>query len=201
MLKNPFPIFCRKIVIPILAILALSHFATAQAVSSASITGRVVDGQNANIPGAQVTITAIDTGVAHTLTGNQDGIYTAPNLPVGQYKVEVTSPGFEKFVRQGIVLQVNDNAQIDVTLVIGSTTETVQVDADVSMVQTQQSNVTQVVDQHRIVELPLNGRDPMQLITISGGAVNHSDGTNTGGKSFLTSDSIAVGGSAGNQSN
>ncbi len=69
------------------------------------------------------------------------------------------------------------------------------------MVQTQQNMISQVMDQQRIVDLPLNGRDPTQLITISGAAVNHSDGTNTGNKSFYTSQSIAIAGSAGNTTN
>jgi len=68
-------------------------------------------------------------------------------------------------------------------------------------VQTQQNTISQVVDQQRIVDLPLNGRDPTQLITISGASINHSDGTNTGSKSFFSSQSISIAGSAGNETN
>ena len=69
------------------------------------------------------------------------------------------------------------------------------------MVQTQQNTISQVIDQRRIVDLPLNGRDPTQLITISGASINHSDGTNTGSKSFFSSQSISIAGSAGNETN
>ncbi len=69
------------------------------------------------------------------------------------------------------------------------------------LIQTEQNTISQVIDQQRIVDLPLNGRDPTQLITISGASINHSDGTNTGSKSFFSSQSISIAGSAGNQTN
>src|SRR5205823_9752873 len=100
-----------------------------------------------------------------------------------------------------IVLQVNDNLQINIPLSVGAVTDRVEVPADTATVQTQTSNVSQVIDGRRIAELPLNGRDPTQLITISGAAVNHSDGTNTGSKSFFSSQSISIAGSAGDATN
>ena len=96
---------------------------------------------------------------------------------------------------------MNDALQINVSLKLGAVSQKVEVQADATMVQTQQNMVSQVMDQQRVVELPLNGRDPTQLIIISGGAVNHSDGTNTGNKSFYTSQSISIAGSAGNTTN
>ncbi len=96
---------------------------------------------------------------------------------------------------------MNEAAQLNVTLKVGAVSDKVEVEADVNMVQTQQNSISQVVDQERIVELPLNGRDPTQLITISGAAIDHVDGTNISNKSFYTSHSIAVAGSAGNTTN
>jgi hypothetical protein len=84
---------------------------------------------------------------------------------------------------------------------VGQVTESIEVQATVASVQTQTSNLSQVIDGRRIAELPLNGRDPTQLITISGAAVNHSDGTNTGSKSFFSSQSISIAGGLGNQTN
>ena len=104
-------------------------------------------------------------------------------------------------MQTGILLRVNDNVQINVTMKVGAVAERVEVHANASMVQTQQNTISQVVDQQRIVDLPLNGRDPTQLITISGAAVNHSDGTNTGSKSFFSSQSISIAGSAGDATN
>jgi hypothetical protein len=177
-------------------------FIRAQAVANASVTGRVVDSSGASIGNAKVTITGTDTGIVRTTQSNEDGLYTVPSLPVGPYMLQVTSSGFQNYTQTGIVLRVGDNVAINVSMTVGAATETVSVAADAAMVQTQQNNVSQVIDQRRIIEMPLNGRNPMQLITISGGSVNHSDGTNTGAKSFLpAAQSIAVAGAAGNQTN
>lgn len=173
----------------------------AQAVSIASVTGRVVDVSDAVVSNAQVKMTAVDTGTVHNVLTNSDGIYTIPNLPIGAYILEATAPGFQTYVQRGIVLRVNDNVQVNVTLTVGQVDQKVEVEANASMVQTQQNAISQVIDGRRIVDLPLNGRDVTQLITISGASVNHSDGTNTGSKSFFSSQSISIAGSAGNATN
>ena len=173
----------------------------AQAVSIASITGRVIDAQDAVVPNAQVKITSVDTGAIRTVTTNNDGIYTLPGLPVGPYKLEVSAQSFQTYVQSGIVLRVNDNVQINVSMSVGQMTETIQVESNASMVQTQTNTISQVIDQKRIVELPLNGRDPTQLILVSGASVNHVDGSNTGSKSFFSSQSISIAGGLGNATN
>ena len=120
-------------------------------------------------------------------------------MPIGAYTLEVTAPGFQTYVQSGIALQVSDADKIDVTMKVGEVTQKVEVTADASMVQTQQNMISQVIDQQRSVTVATNGRDPTQFITISGAAVNHSDGTNTGNKSFYTSQSIAIAGSGETQ--
>src|SRR5262249_55931766 len=102
---------------------------------------------------------------------------------------------------RGIGLRVGDNVQINVTMRVGAVSEKVEVSANAGLVQTQQNTISQVVDQRRIVELPLNGRDPTELITISGASLNKSDGTNTGSKSLYNSQSISIAGGAGNTTN
>ncbi len=173
----------------------------AQAVSTASVTGRVTDQQGANLASANIRIIGVETGSVHETATNADGLYTVPNLPIGPYTLEVTAPGFQTYEQRGILLRVGDHPQMNVTMQVGRLVEKVEVQANASMVQTQQNTISQVVDQHRIVELPLNGRDPTQLITISGASINHSDGTNTGSKSFFSSQSISIAGSAGNETN
>jgi Carboxypeptidase regulatory-like domain len=172
-----------------------------QAVSNATVTGRVTDQQGALVPGAEIKITGVDTGTTRDAVTNGEGIYTVPSLPIGAYTFQVTASGFQKYVQTGILLRVNDNVQIDVTMKVGQSVETVEVQANTGMVQTQQNTVSQVIDQRRIVDLPLNGRDPTQLITISGASINHNDGTNTGSKSFFSSQSISIAGSAGDATN
>jgi hypothetical protein len=173
----------------------------AQAVSIASVTGRVMDAQGALVTGAQIRMTGVDTGAVYNAVTNTDGIYTFPSLPIGAYRLESTVAGFQTYVQSGLVLRVNDHVQIDVTLRVGAVAERVEVTANAGLVQTQQNTISQVIDQQRIVDLPLNGRDPTQLITISGASVNHSDGTNTGSKSFFSSQSISIAGSAGDATN
>lgn len=182
-------------------VLCTSSALLAQAVSIASATGRVVDPSGAVVSGTQVKMTAVDTGAVHNAVTNANGIYTFPSLSIGAYSLEAIAPGFQTYVQTGIVLRVNDNVQINVALTVGQVTEKVEVQGNASMVQTQQNTISQVIDQRRIVELPLNGRDMTQLITISGAAVNHSDGTNTGTKSFFSSQSISIAGSAGDATN
>ena len=173
----------------------------AQAVSNATIIGRVVDEQGALVVGAQIRVTGVETGSVSNTVTNADGLYTIPSLPIGAYSLHATSTGFQTYVQTGLLLRVGDHVQVNITMKIGKVAETVEVHANAGMVQTQQNSISQVVDQQRIVDLPLNGRDATQLITISGASINHSDGTNTGSKSFFSSQSISIAGSAGNSTN
>ena len=165
------------------------------------MTGRITDEQGAVIPGAHIQITGVNTGVVYSAVTNADGIYTVPGLPIGAYTVQATVPGFQTYVQTGIGLRVGDNVQINISMKVGAVTEKVEVSANAGLVQTQQNTISQVIDQQRIVELPLNGRDPTELITISGASINKSDGTNTGSKSFFSSQSISIAGGAGNTTN
>src|SRR5215472_11032581 len=195
-----------SIVISIASLLSLGIAGTvpllrAQAVSNATVTGRVTDEQAAVIPNTHVQITALETGAVYKVLSNVDGIYTIPNLPIGAYTLQAAVPGFQTYVQTGIGLRVGDNVQINITMKVGTVAEKVEVASGAGLVQTQQNTISQVIDQQRIVELPLNGRDPTELITLSGAAVNKSDGTNTGSKSFFSSQSISIAGSAGNTTN
>ena len=182
-------------------VLGMTPLLRAQAVSNATVTGRVTDQEGAVLSGAHIKIFGVDTGTAHDVVSNENGLYTVPNLPIGAYTLQVVAPGFQTYEQTGLVLRVNDNVQVNVIMKVGQLVEKVEVQANASMVQTQQNTISQVIDQRRIVELPLNGRDPTQLITISGASINHSDGTNTGSKSFFSSQSISIAGSAGNETN
>jgi hypothetical protein len=108
----------------------------AQAVSIASVTGRVVDTTGAVVSGAQIKMTAVDTAQVHNVVSNAEGIYTIPSLPIGAYTLEVTTTGFETYVQTGTTLQVNDAVQINVTLAVGQVTQRVEVPANVTQVQT-----------------------------------------------------------------
>jgi hypothetical protein len=173
----------------------------AQAVSIATVTGRVTDQQGALLVGAEIKVTGVDTGTVHKAATNADGIYTITSLRIGAYTLQAAAPGFQTYVQTGILLRVGDNVQINITMNVGAVAERVEVTLNAGLVQTQQNTISQVIDQLRIVELPLNGRDPTELITISGASLNKSDGTNTGSKSFFSSQSISIAGGAGNTTN
>lgn len=171
-----------------------------QAVASAQISGVVTDPRGAQVPAAKVTATQIDTGLIRTTQSGPDGTYVLPDLPVGHYTLQVQAKGFDSYVQTGIILQVSDKATINVTLRLGQITQSVQVAADVSMVKTQTSSVSQVMDQQRIVNLPLNGRQATQLIMLSGAAndVGPANGSNfndlVGSKDYFSADDISVAG-------
>ena len=142
-----------------------------QAVSTSQITGTVQDSSGSAVPGAVVKATQTATGAARTVTTGADGGYVLTNLPVGPYQLEVTKEGFTKYVQSGIVLQVASNPTIDAILKVGAVTEQVNVQADATMVETHSSGIGAVVDNQRILEMPLNGRDPASLVFLAGAAV------------------------------
>jgi Carboxypeptidase regulatory-like domain/TonB dependent receptor len=158
--------------------------------ATAQISGTVKDQSGAVLPGVEVTATQTETGVARTTISNETGSYVLPNLPVGPYKLEASLSGFRTFVQTGIVLQVNTSPVINPVLEIGQVSEQVEVQADAALVETRSSSVGLVMDNQRIRELPLNGRNLGDLITLSGAAVQ--TGTITG---RLTSGAqISIGG-------
>jgi hypothetical protein len=180
----------------IAAILILSKPATvlAQAVANAQIHGVVTDPSGALVPSAQVKATQTDTGQVRTTVGASDGSYVLPNLPVGPYTLEVSSPSFRNYVQSAIVLQVGNNVQINVVLQVGAVAQEVQVVADAAMVETQDTSVSQVIDQRRIIDLPLNGRQATDLILLSGGAARPPNDRVTGTHDYVSAVGISVAG-------
>src|SRR3989449_10467301 len=143
----------------------------AWAQSTAQISGTVKDASGAVLPGVEVTATQTETGIARSTVSNQTGVYVLPNLPIGPYKLEVGLPGFRTFVQTGIVLDVNSNPVINVTLEVGQRSEQVEVQANAALVETRTVGVGQVMETQRILELPLNGRNVTELIALGGAAV------------------------------
>jgi len=139
--------------------------------STAQITGTVRDTSGAVLPGADVTVTQTDTGVRRSAVTDTTGLYVLSNLPVGPYRLDVMLPGFRAFQQTGIVLQVNANPEINVTLTLGAVTETVAVQGATPLVETRSPGIGQVIENERIEALPLNGRNPVELITLAGAAV------------------------------
>jgi len=136
--------------------------ALAQATSQ--ITGTVKDASGAVLPGASVSATQTDTGFKREVVTDGDGFFSLPGIPVGPYQLEVMLPGFRTAVQTGIVLQVNSNQVVPVTLALGAVEEAITVAANTQTVETRNLGVSQVMDNQRILELPLNGRNPADLL-------------------------------------
>ena len=136
------------------------------------IQGNVQDSSGAAVSGASLKATQTSTGVTRTTTSSADGGYVLPNLPLGPYSLEVTKDGFTKYVQTGITLQVNVAPTVDIALKVGSVTESVQVEANANLVETQTTSVGAVMETERVLELPLNGRNSADLISMIGAAVN-----------------------------
>lgn len=144
---------------------------------TASLLGTVYDADRGVLPGATVTVTNIDTGQERTVASDQEGRYAVPLLPPGQYRVVAELQGFRRAVREPISLSVNQQQRADFTLDVGAINEEVIVTAELPMVQTATATVGTVVNQKETSELPLNGRNFLQLNLLVPGALPSTKGT------------------------
>ena len=170
--------------------------AWAQAVAGSQVAGVVKDSSGGVLPGVEVTITKTDTGLTRTVVTGSDGAYVFPNLPVGPYRLKAVLQGFTTYVQEGIVLQVNTNPTIDVTMSVGSVGEEVTVTAATTTVETRSTAVGQVIDHQQVVEIPLNGRQATELIFLSGLATAAPAGDLNTNKNFPTVTISVAGGQA-----
>src|SRR2546427_5512299 len=131
--------------------------------ATAQIAGTVRDQSGAVLPGVEVTVTQTETGTTRTAVTNETGSYVLSNLPIGPYRLEAGLPGFRTFVQTGIVLQVNASPAINPVLAVGQVTEQVEVQANAALVETRSAGVGSVVENARILDLPLNGRAIVEL--------------------------------------
>src|SRR5438552_1079025 len=159
--------------------------------ATAELSGRVTDESGAVLPGVTVTATQTDTAFARTVVTDGTGTYVMPNLPTGPYRLEVSLAGFRSYVQTGIVLQVGATPVVNAALAVGSLEETVSVEAAAPIVDVRNAGISEVVEQERIVELPLQGRQVTDLIILAGAAVELGRPNN---RSFQGGTNIAVAG-------
>lgn len=131
------------------------------------ISGEVRDSSGASIPGAQVTITNVDTNAIRAAVSNEEGLYSFPALTPGTYNLKAEKTGFKTVTRPQILIQVQQSARIDVEMPVGQVSESVEVSATAALLTTENATVGTVVENKRIVELPLNGRNYLQLVSLS----------------------------------
>jgi hypothetical protein len=143
-------------------------------VTSATLLGTVADVTAAVLPGAEITVTRIETGISRTDISDDEGRYRFSNLTLGNYEVVASLPGFQTSVRTGIELTLGRQAVVDFTLQIGEISERVTVTGEASLIETTSSSLGDLVDRQTVLELPLNGRDLTSLLTLGSGASNIS---------------------------
>ncbi len=177
-----------RLTILVILITAASYVALAQT-TTATLSGVVRDAQGAVIPNATVTAIHAATGQSRQTTSGPSGIYTLSNLAIGDYKISITSEGFKVTTIPSLTLQVNQVAQVDVTMQIGAVTDEVSVNASAPLLATETSSVGQVVENRSIASLALNGRQFWQLVALVPGAsyTPGGDRTRTGGGSIRSS--------------
>lgn len=141
--------------------------ATAFSQTFGNVTGEVRDGSGAVVSGVAVVLFNPATSGERSATTNAEGVYSFPAIPPGIYDVRISAPGFQPMTRRGIELQVQQTARIDFTLQVGQVSEVVEVSAASPLLTTEDATVGTVIENRRIVDLPLNGRNALALVFLS----------------------------------
>jgi hypothetical protein len=173
----------KKIALFMLVIMCLS-LSCALAQVTGSISGRVEDTSGAAVPEATVTVSNAETGASHAVTTDEAGNYRVLSLPVGRYEVRTEKPGFQTVVRRGISLAVAQEAVVDMQMPVGEVTQQVTVTAEIPVVNTTTSQISGLVAEQQVKDLPLNGRSFDNLITLNPGTINYSAMRGSAGSSF-----------------
>ncbi|HET8547646.1 MAG TPA: carboxypeptidase-like regulatory domain-containing protein, partial [Bryobacteraceae bacterium] len=161
-----------------------------------TISGTVLDPAGAAVAGATVEVRNLGTTATFGTTTNESGFYTAPGLRVGDYEVVVQHPGFKRLARSGITLQVGQNAQVNISLEIGQTTESIQVTAEAPLVDTGSATVGEVIENRRVTDLPINGRNALALTVLNPGVISNAGPTQSGfGDRGVDISSLSINGS------
>jgi len=176
----------RSVMQKVFLLMASGLLLTAAALASVtgSITGRVADATGGLLPGATVTATNVDTGIATSTKTNADGSYSLPNLAIGHYSLQIQAKGFSDFEVNGIVLDVNTALRIDATLQVGSVSQHIEVNANALQVDTISTQLGQVIGSTAMTSLPLNGRAYTDLLALQPGVVPQSNESTTGVNSY-----------------
>src|SRR5258708_28922813 len=140
-------------------------------VATGNLRGTVSDSTGGVLPNCSVTITHTSTGLIRKVSTNEQGDFNAPSLSVGEYRIAIALAGFQTKVLTGLTLQVDQTAIVPVVLEPGAVSQTMEVTASAPVLDSQTSSLGQVIENKRIADLPLNGRNPFQLGVLSGGAV------------------------------
>ncbi len=187
------PIFCAAVTVFTAAALLPS-----QTAGTASIQGVVTDDSGAVIPNVPVTAINMATHVKHVALSDGLGLYSFPNIPIGSYSIDASARGFSNYHQSGITLDVGSSIAVNIALKVGAEAQTVEVQAQGLQLQTEDSTLKQTVDEKTLTEMPLNGRQMTNLVTLMGGAVAAPGNDIVGSKTFYSSVVISIAGGQGN---
>ncbi|RPJ64473.1 MAG: TonB-dependent receptor, partial [Acidobacteria bacterium] len=163
-----------------LATLVLVSMSSLQGQITSSIRGTVSEQTGGVIPGVEVSVTNPETNEKRTTTTNDVGYYSFPALPPGQYEVRAEMPGFKTWTQKGVALSLNRNARIDIKLEIGELVQELVVQSDAPLVETTTSELGAVVDQKKITQLPILGRNTLSLVSLVPGSQGLQEGNAQG---------------------
>src|SRR5438128_1366823 len=163
----------RYLLILFVLLVGLPFRASAQ---NATIVGTVTDPSGSVIANVKITVTHVETGLAHTFTTNEAGQYVAVDLPVGHYNIKAEATGFKVAEQKGLVLQVGDRTRVDFQMSLGAASETVTVEANVVRVQDDTGEVSNVIDEQQMSQIAVNGRSIYQLAALAPGASSQITG-------------------------
>ncbi len=169
--------------------------------TTGTISGTVTDASGGAVANAEVTVMSLATNAIFKLTTSSSGSYVFRTLPVGLYKVSVSAPGFKRYEANNVQTQVNDLTRLDVAMQVGAVSESIEVSAPVINVNTEDASLRSVVDQRRVEDLPLNGRDPVQLMRLVAGVALYNGSGLTSGTTYPGVVSVSVNGNRGNSTN
>jgi hypothetical protein len=147
-------------------------------VDTATILGTIQDTSRAVIPGATVTVTEVNTNIKISRQADTEGNFIATPLKIGTYSITVTVPGFKTETRGNIVLQVQDRIRVDFVMQVGEVSQKITVESKAAVIETSTSSLGQVVNSRQMLDLPLNGRNYLDLATLTSGVANTAAGTN-----------------------
>lgn len=166
-----------------------------------SIRGTMTDAGGAVIPAASVSLVNEGTGDVRRTSTDDSGLYQFLSLTPGIYRLEAEAPGFKRFVRGGIAVEVNRALQIDISMEVGAVSEHVEVVAATPLLEPETSSLGQVVDSRKVRDLPLNGRNPLALVALVPSVVPQSGSQKApAGQNFFVWGNFQIGGGAANQS-
>jgi hypothetical protein len=176
----------------LIAFAAISLFSTLLTAQTfyGSIVGTVTDSSGGVIPGASASLTNLGTAENRVVATDSNGTYRFVNLVPGRYRLEVEAAGFKRLTREPIAVEIEAGVRIDAALQVGNINETVSVSSDSPLLQTESSSLSQAIEGRHVLEMPLNGRNAMNLIALvpgvvaqgstSGSALGNQQGTTSG---------------------